>query len=93
MLAAHAPLARAELRFVWPHDTSQVRTVDVSVVNDPSLEDIDGEHVLIVACHDLSDFQERLMLEKDRELLRTQIKLERAQWDLVLREHRNQVGE
>ena len=89
MLAAHEPLARAELVFVWPHDTSQVRTVDVSVVYEPSCCTCssEGEHAMLVVCHDLSDFHQRLLLEKDRELLSTQIKLERVRWDLALRHH------
>ena len=66
---------------MWPRDTAQVRIVEVSVVHEPGVM---GAHELLVVCHDLSEFQERMVLEKDRELLLTQIKLERTRWDLAL---------
>jgi hypothetical protein len=55
---------RAELRFARPN--SQVRTVRVSIMWAP---EVTGPNVVLVVCHDLTDFKERVELEKDRELI------------------------
>ena len=57
---------RAELRFTRPN--SEVRTVRLSFVWAP---EVTGTSVILVVCHDLTDFKERVELEKDRELIST----------------------
>ena len=46
----------------------ELRTVCVSTVYAPELT---GTHTLILICHDLTDFKERIELQKDRELIAT----------------------
>ena len=64
VLARHAGCAmHAEVRFVLPDD--DVRHVRVSTVAGV------GVDRLLAVCHDLSDFRERIELEKDRQLVGT----------------------
>ena len=46
----------------------ELRTVCVSTAYAPELT---GTHTLILICHDLTDFKERIELQKDRELIAT----------------------
>ena len=63
LLASNAT-AHAVLRF---ERGDGARTVHFSAVCAPELT---GEGVLLVVCHDLTDFKERVELEKDRQLIR-----------------------
>ena len=54
--------ARAELPFLSPNESREL-TVRVSTVHAP---DLAGACTLLVVCHDLTDFKERIELEKNR---------------------------
>ena len=61
LLSTKSPSHHAELRFGR-------RTIRVSSGFAP---DLTGDNVLLVVCHDLTDFKERVELEKDRQLIST----------------------